>query len=81
MTQSPRPSLHDVLTEGYGRALELEAEHRVTGRRIDDLLARGEEGDEVLALVRHQRALGSEIAALRARLGELDARRRLRREA
>ena len=64
------------LTAGYGRVLELEAERTALGRRIDELLAAHAGEATILELVREQRALSGEIAALRTRLAEVGATRR-----
>lgn len=65
----------EILTAGYGRVLELEAERTRLGREIDAQLIDGDEA-LVLALVTRQRDLGVEITAQRRALDDLSARRR-----
>ena len=69
--RASHPDPSGAHTADYGRILELEAERTATSRQIDQLLARRAPDREVLDLVRRQRALASEIASLRARVGRI----------
>jgi hypothetical protein len=79
-SDEPDDVVADVLTAGYAQLLELEADHVVAGRRVDELLDRGDE-QEVLAAVRTQGHVSALIRGLRTDLAELAAIRRRRREA
>src|SRR6187455_181177 len=66
--------MEDTLTDGYARALQLEAERVRIERRIGEL-ARSVDGpgeaDEVKALARRLRDVDIELEGLRGRLGDL----------
>jgi hypothetical protein len=66
--------MEDTLTDGYARALQLEAERLRIERRISEL-ARSVDGpveaDELKALAGRLRDVDVELEGLRARLGDL----------
>lgn len=71
--------LERTLTDGYARALSLEAEHRRLERRIDSLTSSpsgvgSEERRELATLVRLAKRRRSDLGALRDQLGQLRRR-------
>jgi hypothetical protein len=75
----PDDVIADVLTAGYAHLLELEADHLSAGRRVDELLASGDDEHAIYAAVREQRLLSGLMRGLRTDLAELAAIRRNRR--
>jgi hypothetical protein len=75
----PRSRIERTLTDGYARALSLEAERWRLQRRIGELAAGLEDGSdlaagELAALSRRLSSTGDELSGLRRRLRALRAR-------
>jgi hypothetical protein len=68
-----RRAIEDTLSEGYARALALDAESRRLERRISELaeLADGDRATELAELVGRRRRANGELAHLRALLRSL----------
>jgi hypothetical protein len=75
--------VEDTLTEGYAKALAMEAERLRLQRRLGEVAraATGDEADELRSLGSRLTRTDGEIAHLRALLGTLHARARSMRAA
>jgi hypothetical protein len=86
LLSAPAPTLarvEDTLTEGYAKALTLEAERLRLERRLGEVarMIHGDHGDELRSLGRRLRTADGEIDRLRSLLGTLNARARVLRAA
>jgi hypothetical protein len=79
----PLARMEETLTEGYARALALEAERWRLERRIGEVAreGRGDIGDEIRSLASRLTSADGKLSELRALLGSLRERARVARHA
>jgi hypothetical protein len=79
----PLARMEETLTEGYARALALEAERWRLERRIGEVAreGRGDVGDEIRSLGSRLTSADGKLSELRALLGSLHERARVARHA
>jgi len=66
-----RAGLADALADGYATVHELETRRMQLERHCEALVAAAADAEQIRAVMRARRALGSELDSLRARLDQL----------
>ena len=66
-----RPGVADALADGYATVHELETRRMQLERHCEALVAAAADAEQIRAVMRARRALGSELDSLRARLDQL----------